>query len=424
MQREFSQRYRNRIKKLVDELNLGHRLKYLSNYEWDQSRSKLPFAHVLLTPVRNTPRIMRSFHSRNQSTIRFALIGFILGVALTGAWGTHFQSKKKSSSKAQVKNQSKGQTQMSGGLVKFGEVYTLSDKMNFEILRAKYTVEPLVCYNSSSASHKSKLVVVDIAIKNAAPYENALGETITLVDDSGNLYETGSGCVALASSKGEEFSASLKPGQGLGQEGLKNPLQIVFEVPFSAKITKMMITKGRLGKNEQVVRYLMAGTDPAADSHNIIAPLPAEVADPSDKSGATALPSGVGKMNVWCPAGLFAYKFTGLTSTTDQISERLVPGEGHKYMIATVVIKRLGRRPESIGAAQSDDIAITDTDGEKNIRLRTMKASSYDAIREEQELALGEEVTVRFLFEVSKSATLKTLVLSGGTYPWTFDISK
>ena len=228
----------------------------------------------------------------------------------------------------------------------------------------------------------------------------------------------------MASSKGEEFTANLKPGQGLGQVGLGNPLQDIFEVPLNAKITKMMITKGRLGKNEEVVRYLMAGTDPAADPHNIIAPLPPEVADPSDKSGATALPAGIGKMNTWCPAGLFAYKFTGLTSTTDQISERLVPGDGHKYMIATVVIKRLGQKPESIWGAQGDDVAITDTDGEKNSRLLMMKASSYDPVREEQEIKMGDEVTVRFLFEVSKSATLKNLVLSGGNYPWTFDLSK
>ncbi len=328
---------------------------------------------------------MRFVRIPTRTTVSFVTVGLILSMSLLSPNEAHAQKAKKKSAKKQAKNETKGQSQLSGGLVKFGEIYTLSDKMNYQILRAKYSVEPVLCYSRICATSKTKLVVVDIAVKNASPSEMSFGgdsNYLTLVDESGTQYPTGSGQVSLQSTKGESFYVNLKPGQGLGQAALNNPLQVVFEVPLATKITKMFITPGRASKNESVMRLLMAGSDPAADPHNVIAPLPPEVADPADKSGATAMTQGHGKLNTWCAAGIFAYKLQSVTTTSDAIADGQAPEPGHKFAIATVVIKRLGQQPESIWGAQGDDVIIVDTDGEKNSRIKMMKASSTDAVRD------------------------------------------
>ena len=299
--------------------------------------------------------------------------------------------------------------------------------MNFQIIRAAYTVDPMICYAGICATRKTKLVVIDFAVKNASKNEMSIGgdaNYMTLVDESGNQYATGSGCVELASKGGEEFYTNLKPGQGLGQEGLNNPLRVVYEVPFTAKITKIFVNYGRLGKQENVLRFLMAGTDPAADAKNVIAPLPAGVADPADKSGATAMAVGEGKLNSWYSSGLWAYKVTNVSETSEALGEGKAPGDGKKFVIATVTVKRLGHRPESVWYTKSDDCIVKDADGEKTILSMFLKASSPETVRDDFQLNRGEEMTIRFVFEVSKTATIKSLSLAGQGYPWTFDLSK
>ena len=48
-------------------------------------------------------------------------------------------------------NETKGQGQLVGANGQFGVVYTLDNNFNFEILSAKYTMDPLIAYESPAA---------------------------------------------------------------------------------------------------------------------------------------------------------------------------------------------------------------------------------------------------------------------------------
>src|SRR5207253_752830 len=110
-------------------------------------------------------------------------------------------------------------------------------------------------------------------------------------------------------------SFTLRPGQGLGQPELKDPLRVAFSIPMKARITKIMVNKARLGKNEEVLRYYVAGATKEeagepGDPKNVIAALPEGVKDPADKSGAVPLEEGKGSMGAYLTSGSFGLKLT------------------------------------------------------------------------------------------------------------------
>jgi hypothetical protein len=117
-------------------------------------------------------------------------------------------------------------------------------------------------------------------------------------------------------SKGRNgYLTTHRPGQGIGQPELKDPVHIIFRIAGNARIVKIIVNIGRkfVRPDEQVVRYFIAGATKAeagadGDPKNVIAPLSANVADPADKSGAIALDEGKGALGQELPSDLFRLK--------------------------------------------------------------------------------------------------------------------
>ncbi len=358
-----------------------------------------------------------------------ALVLSAVLLAFAGAAPSAIAQKKpvkKPVVKKPAKNETKGQGQLTGGFVKFGEIYSLKSGINFQIISARYTMEPIQCYNKTYARADEKLVVVQFAVKNASKNEVALGDQeniITLFDDTGAKYEVGAGCIGLMSNGSKELYRTLKSGQGIGQKELNDNLQVCYRVPLSAKILKFMINEPRLNKNEEVLRYMMAGTDKDADPANVIAPLQTEIADPADKTGAVALKVGNGKAGTFYSAGAFQYRLDKIETTDKALIEGKDPEEGKKFVVATVTVKSLYGGSNSLYEAQCASSEIADMDGDKSKLLYILKPSSGKEIETSQEILYGETYTFRLVFEIDAKAKPKTLKISNDTYPWSFDIS-
>ncbi|CAN5640135.1 hypothetical protein BH11ARM2_BH11ARM2_25190 [soil metagenome] len=322
------------------------------------------------------------------------------------------------------KNEVKGQGQMAGAYVKFGEVYSLANGVNFEILTGRYTMEFFPTYGAYQNTPSEKLVVLDIAVKNwrktDLDFGGAGGDLITLVDSTGAKY---TGEAQLKSHGIKETYLTLKPGQGVGQPGLNDPYRVAFKVPLDAEIDKIIINQPRLNKKEEVLRYLMAGTDKEADPGNIIAPLPPEVRDPAKEMGAVALKEGIGKLGVPLPAGGFTYQIDKIEPNVGALSESYTPEEGHHFVVATLKLTNIDLRDLSSFDGKPRDSYILDADGDRHPLTVFLKASTPEESPSDT-MSPGQTKTIRLVFDMPSSATPQTLVLAGSYYPWKFDLTK
>ncbi|MBS1728223.1 MAG: DUF4352 domain-containing protein [Armatimonadetes bacterium] len=326
------------------------------------------------------------------------------------------------------KNETKGQSQLAGGYARFGETYSLKSGWNFQFISAKYTVQPFLCYGDSLAMSGQKLLVIDFSLKNATHDDMWFGgidQMISVFDDKGAKY---SSCATQLESNGiKSMDRTLKPGQGIGQPELKDPLRVCFPVPLDAKITKIILNEPRLGKNEEVVRFLMAGTDKESDPKNIIAPLPKNVADPSDPTGAVALKAGLAKIGDVVPSGEFSFKVTGVTTTKEALDPDNPLEDGKQYVVVTVQAKNIwGDKASYFDAQDTDDNVLVDADGEKYHAAKVLKASSNEEADTGRQMDPDDTYTVRWVFVMSEKskATVFRLRATSEAYTWAIDLSK
>lgn len=328
--------------------------------------------------------------------------------------------------------QSKGQKQIAGGDGEFGTVYSLKDTFNFEVLSARYTVEPIPAHETRMAGTDKKLVVVDVAIKNAGSSDNNFNSDayVTLVDAQGALYTNSVLDLVLASRDNSGDNLTLRPGQGVGQPERHDPLRFVLAVPAKARIVKIMVNQGRLNSSEKVLRYFVAGATEAeagkdGDPRNVIAPLPDDVRDPADPSGATALDSGKGTAGVFLPSGGFALRLDSLRYTSDPTPERGPPADGMKYALVTLTVRNLTPTPQTmldVTGGDSSPCTLTDSGGETDKCVGFLKAKSDEA--PEHDFKPGGEYTFRVVIPLATSATAKTLTLGMGlSRTWTFAVT-
>ena len=326
-------------------------------------------------------------------------------------------------------NQVKGQGQMAGADGSFGTLYTLDNGFNFEILSARYTVEPFNGYEMDGVRTDDKMLVLDIALKNANEtdmYFDTEG-LFTLVDEKNQNYSRYA--LALESLGSTSANMSLKPGQGLGQPGLKDPLRVAFVVPGKARLTKIIVNHGRKGRTESVIRYYIAGTTKAeagadGDPKNVIAPLPDGVRDPADASGAVALAQGKGVMNTPLPSGAFALTLTSFAVTSDPILSGAAPDDGKQYAVASVTAKSLlaGYSTFDVEGGNSPLYELTDADGERYAPVGFRKAVADE--EPEHDFKRGDDYKFRVVFAVPKAAVLKKLVLgTRDARVWAFNVT-
>ena len=177
------------------------------------------------------------------------------------------------------------------------------------------------------------------------------------------------------------------------------------------------------------MRYYVAGATKeeageVGNPLNIIAPLPDNVRDTTDKSGAVALSEGIGKTGEYEPSRNFALKLEDVSVSTEKFKGQSAP-TGKKFVVATLTAKLLIGDYGEIGNVTGGDYpihSITDADGERYKPYDFLKSRTdeYPA----HHFLVGDEYKFRIVFAVPKDAPLKKLILGAGGGPkWAYDIS-
>jgi hypothetical protein len=322
------------------------------------------------------------------------------------------------------KHETRGTTQVAGGYVKFGEVYSLKNGVNFQILKAAYTMDNFPAYNQTSNAPEEKLVVFDIAVKNwmkdqDLDFNSAGGDFMVLFDAAGHKY---TGEAELKSNGTKEMYVTLKPGQGLGQPALNDAYRVAFRVPLDAEITKVMVNQPRMGKSEEVLRYVLDRSDKEFDPANVIAPLPAEVRDPSGKGGA-ALKEGKGRIGLVMPAGPYTYEVLKVEPNVGPLSEKVTPEEGHHFVAVTLKITNVDLRDQTFFDGSPRESYVLDADGDRHPIVAVVKVSS-DEEPSYDTMTPGASKTIRLLFDLPASAKPQSLTLAGSYYPWRLGLTE
>ena len=326
----------------------------------------------------------------------------------------------------------KGQKQLAGGDGKFGVVYSLKDGWNEELISATYSVDPFIGYGYVTPGPNQKLLIVDFAIKNALPdslFYNA-GSRYDAFDQHGTKFDFQQ--VELTSNAGKEFGPTLNPGQGLGQTAMHDALRMVFIVNSNSVIKKITINQGRRGTSDDIVRYFMTGATKAVDggdgdSANTIAPLPANVQDPSDPTGATAIDPGNGGKpgaGTVCPSGVFGFTVDSFADANDgMLFEGNPPEDGKKFVFVTLTIKNLALEPQAyFDAVGLSPTELADSDGQ-TYPVMARFAKSHDTEFTGEQIAPSTPVTVRCLFQVPKDATITRFTTSANSQRvWSWDL--
>lgn len=331
-------------------------------------------------------------------------------------------------------NAIKGQGQLAGGDGVFGTVYSMQDGFNEEILGGKYSVDSVAGYGGYiHPDADGKLLVLQVAMKNAKPTDNwSGGWQMSAFDQNGQKYDLS--VTKLTSDGGKGFSHNLKPGQGLGQPALHDPLLAFFKVPNNARIVKIFINQPRLNKKEDVLRFYIAGATAAeagkaGDPKNVIAPLPDYARDKSDPSGATALADNIGGKpgsGRVCSAG--PYNMT-LDSFGDAPAgtkfNGQAPDDGKKFVVAAVTLHNISADEAGMFDFDGQTVQLTDSDDDTYSMLGISKKDSDDEVPEDHKIQPDAQYSLRIFWSVPSDAKLKKLTIQPpyGNRPWDFDLT-
>ncbi|MDX1932931.1 MAG: hypothetical protein SFU56_10030 [Capsulimonadales bacterium] len=336
--------------------------------------------------------------------------------------------KKKPARPTPPANQVKGQQQLAGVNGRFGTVYTLKSGFNYAILGAKYTMEPLPAYSVLYVGRDEKLFVVQVAIKNSNPDDTPFDGSqhrLTIVDADNRTY-TGYDYL-LQSQPSVSFFPNVRPGQGYGQG--TDLLQVGVKIPAKARIVKIMLDQGRKGRNEEVVRYYLAGATKAeagedGDPANKVTPLPAEFRAEGDSTGSLVASPLKARIGAFVPSGAFALRLDGVTYSTTETYNGAAPEEGKRYLIATVTARYIGTGENQMYYVIStgEQAKLVDATGEDSTFVGVRKAMRDED--PEKTFKPGDTYAFRVFFSLPKDATGKTLSLSAGDGPlFDFDLS-
>lgn len=315
-------------------------------------------------------------------------------------------------------NTVKGQGQLSGSNAEFGTVYSLKNGFNFSIVSAKYTLDVFDSNFPLTADTGSKLLVVEFAIKNVKPEDNffATDDLFVAVDTNGKLFPASS--YRLESTGNGLVDLTLRPGQGLGQKELKDPLRFAVRVDAKSVINKIMVNLGRLNTSEQVVRYMLeppAKEGATAKPKNFIAPLAANVVDPADPFGAKMLDVGKGALGTFVPSGTFALRLDSLAADEKATFDGEPAEEGKKFVVATFTVRHDATQESSMFEVEGGDeplYEITDADGER-YRPRGYRKAKADE-EAEKSFRKGDTYTYRMFFVLPNDAIAKSFVYGAG----------
>lgn len=314
-----------------------------------------------------------------------------------------------------------GTKQLAGTEGQIGTTYTFEVKdaiprFNFTLLSAMYTVDNVPRLEGSYAPGKDeKLLVLRYQIHNpnkedisiaAEGFALAHFQAVASDNKTFNCELTPVALNEGSRKPGKPYPNAdlvLKPGQK------SEVLVAAIRVPAVASVPKLIIQRGRVGTNEQVVRFDLKGK---------VKPLPAPFADPADATGATALSTIPAKIGDKCLGIRSDFEVTSFAYTGETIGD-IAPDEGGKLLVVGVTgTFKNGSRGGVIGGGDTFSGYYTDASGEKvtgdeaNLTiLRATRPAPFDG----EEHEYGEKYTLRMIFRVPSGVSPKTVVLQNNS---------
>ncbi len=289
-------------------------------------------------------------------------------------------------------NQAKvGTTQLSGpDNAQIGTTYTLgkANPINIKVESIEYTVAPvLIGTGLIIPKAEEKLMVVRYTLHNPQKRDfSVMWHTVkfTVVDKDDKNWEYIKNFAKAP--KGEAGAVTLKPAQ-------KASFYTVVIVPAAGELPKLIAESG----DKLVLRYQLKGK---------VKPLTAPIADPADKSGATALTDVPAKIGDYYPLGNYSVKLESATLGDAAINGR-APKAGSKYL--TVILTARNDAPAKQNMVwHTFTPKLTDADGLEVKWNGLMMLASRDQPIGSQNIEPKQEVKIRYYFEVPNDLGLKS----------------
>lgn len=284
-----------------------------------------------------------------------------------------------------------GTTQLKGEYAEFGKTYTLgkSNPFNITLKSAEYTIDPVKVGDQTYVpTAEEKLIVYHMTYHNPQPNEYFVrwdNFSFTVVDPQSQNHD---GLTALGMEKDKQScSMSLKPAQKIDVYG-------VMPVPAKGEMPKLIIKSD----DDLVLRYDLRGN---------VKGLPAEYADPADKTNATVLDKIPAKMGVYYPLSGLEVKLDKIEVNDDPKMGEQETEEGNVFLIVYLSVKNVGTSPLFMRWDTFDPI-ITDTDGVEVGSCVDMLQKSKDRSFS-SDVKPGQEISVRSIFTIPEDTDVKTL---------------
>jgi len=299
-----------------------------------------------------------------------------------------------------------GTEQMKGGEGLFGTTYTVANNggyvYNVAIVSAEYSVARHNIDEGTSLAPKAdeKLLILHLRAQNPNQEDEYFsGNFVTFStvakDDQTRDHND---YLRLASTKAP-VGQKLKPGQKFPEE-----LLMACIVPAKGPVPKLILNIGRKGTSEEVTRYFL-GKAP-----NLVKPLPAPFADPSDSTGATALAEIPAQVGTVYPAAFYDIRLDSVAFAAGPIGEAEA-GDGKRFLVATVTVTNKTWQPSYFNGSLAATLATSD-DEKTELDDSLVYKGKRDERWEGRKIDPYEAVTIRLLFPVPKDVTGKTLKIA------------
>ena len=285
---------------------------------------------------------------------------------------------------------------MAGGVGLFGTTYTIANSggyiYNMTIKSAEYSIERFNLSPESAIIPKAdeKLLILHLAIQNPKKDDSYISGSAVSFSTVGLDDITRNTCSPLrrASAKAE-LNDTLKPGQKFPEDIL-----VALTVPAVGQVPKLILNMGRLGTSDSVIRFALG------KGSNVVKPLPAPYADPTDTAGATALAVAPAKIGVSYATGHNDIDVTSIAYVPGPIGEQAA-GDGNQFLVATMIVT--SKRWSSIYTKDFISAKLTTDDDEKTDKFILLKGKRDEAY-EGRQLDTGDTMTVRIAFAIPTKA--------------------
>jgi hypothetical protein len=286
-----------------------------------------------------------------------------------------------------------GTTQWAGGDGVFKRPYSLGEKgnkMNITLKSAEYTVG-LVAIGDHVfiPKEKEKLLVIHYTVHNPEKKEqSAFWATFhfTAVDSEDANHEY-SQYVGQETNK-KALNMRLKPAQ-------KVEAYAVIKVGANGEVPKLIVKRG----NGPVLRYDLRGK---------VKPLPAEYADPSDPTGATALQTITGTIGTYYHAGEYDFRINSIEVKTEAVGENK-PAKNKAFAVANVTLKNVSPSVNTV-IWSTIKLELSTDAGSSRWLQQVMDAKFFERLSN-MKVASEDEVDVIYLFDIKAGSNPDILTI-------------